>query len=84
MKIKDLMEDSSKKMPHLYLDMDGVQADFFGAIPWASFLTGARDFLAANCIAFLNSDFVSEERTAISSLSPVKSKFIITHLRGVL
>jgi len=33
MKIKDLMEDSSKKMPHLYLDMDGVQADFFGA--WA-------------------------------------------------
>ena len=34
MKIKDLMEDSSKKMPHLYLDMDGVQADFFGA--WAA------------------------------------------------
>jgi len=33
MKIKDLMEDTSKKMPHLYLDMDGVQADFFGA--WA-------------------------------------------------
>jgi phosphoglycolate phosphatase-like HAD superfamily hydrolase len=33
MKIKDLMEDSGKKMPHLYLDMDGVQADFFGA--WA-------------------------------------------------
>jgi hypothetical protein len=29
MKINDL----SKKMPHLYLDMDGVQADFFGA--WA-------------------------------------------------
>lgn len=28
MKIDDL-----KKMPHLYLDMDGVQADFFGA--WA-------------------------------------------------
>lgn len=27
------MEDTSKKMPHLYLDMDGVQADFFGA--WA-------------------------------------------------
>lgn len=27
------MEDQSKKMPHLYLDMDGVQADFFGA--WA-------------------------------------------------
>ena len=27
------MEDNSKKMPHLYLDMDGVQADFFGA--WA-------------------------------------------------
>ena len=33
MKIKDLMEAVSKKMPHLYLDMDGVQADFFGA--WA-------------------------------------------------
>lgn len=27
------MEDTSKQMPHLYLDMDGVQADFFGA--WA-------------------------------------------------
>jgi phosphoglycolate phosphatase-like HAD superfamily hydrolase len=33
MKIKELMEDTTKKMPHLYLDMDGVQADFFGA--WA-------------------------------------------------
>lgn len=33
MKIKEVMEDSTKKMPHLYLDMDGVQADFFGA--WA-------------------------------------------------
>lgn len=28
------MEDQTKKMPHLYLDMDGVQADFFGA--WAN------------------------------------------------
>lgn len=27
------MEDTTKKMRHLYLDMDGVQADFFGA--WA-------------------------------------------------
>ena len=27
------MEDANKVMPHLYLDMDGVQADFFGA--WA-------------------------------------------------
>ena len=27
------MEDQTKKMPHLYLDRDGVQADFFGA--WA-------------------------------------------------
>lgn len=38
MKIRDLLEDiedtDSKKMPHLYLDMDGVQADFFGA--WAA------------------------------------------------
>ena len=34
MKIKELMEDTSKQMPHLYLDMDGVQADFFGA--WAA------------------------------------------------
>ena len=38
MKIRDLLEDiedtDSKKMPHLYLDMDGVQADFFGA--WAN------------------------------------------------
>lgn len=32
MKIKELLrEDEEKKMPHLYLDMDGVQADFFGA-----------------------------------------------------
>lgn len=27
------IEELEKKMPHLYLDMDGVQADFFGA--WA-------------------------------------------------
>jgi 5'(3')-deoxyribonucleotidase len=33
MKITELMENTNKKMPHLYLDMDGVQADFFGA--WA-------------------------------------------------
>ena len=37
MKICDLLEDiddtEEAKMPHLYLDMDGVQADFFGA--WA-------------------------------------------------
>ena len=34
MKLKELMEDTNKTMPHLYLDMDGVQADFFGA--WAA------------------------------------------------
>jgi len=33
MKILELLESVDKKMPHLYLDMDGVQADFFGA--WA-------------------------------------------------
>ena len=33
MRFKELMEDTNKQMPHLYLDMDGVQADFFGA--WA-------------------------------------------------
>lgn len=33
MRIIELLEDIQKKMPHLYLDMDGVQADFFGA--WA-------------------------------------------------
>lgn len=31
MKISELFEDTENKpMPHLYLDMDGVQADFFG------------------------------------------------------
>lgn len=37
MKITELLEDlglNEEKMPHLYLDMDGVQADFFGA--WAN------------------------------------------------
>ena len=34
MKLTELMADTNKKMPHLYLDMDGVQADFFGA--WAA------------------------------------------------
>lgn len=35
MKITELLESKSKKeIPHLYLDMDGVQADFFGA--WAN------------------------------------------------
>jgi len=37
MRIHELFEEvepkSEQKMPHLYLDMDGVQADFFGA--WA-------------------------------------------------
>lgn len=33
MRIKELMENTNTKIPHLYLDMDGVQADFFGA--WA-------------------------------------------------
>jgi len=37
MRIRELFEEiknkESGKMPHLYLDMDGVQADFFGA--WA-------------------------------------------------
>lgn len=32
MRINEILkEDEEKKMPHLYLDMDGVQADFFGA-----------------------------------------------------
>jgi hypothetical protein len=32
MKIREILkEEAEKKMPHLYLDMDGVQADFFGA-----------------------------------------------------
>lgn len=33
MKISEILleEQGSTKMPHLYLDMDGVQADFFGA-----------------------------------------------------
>ena len=32
MKIREILkEETEKKMPHLYLDMDGVQADFFGA-----------------------------------------------------
>lgn len=33
MKIKELFENTTKKIPHLYLDMDGVQCDFFTA--WA-------------------------------------------------
>ena len=33
MKIRELLENM-QIMPHLYLDMDGVQADFFGA--WAA------------------------------------------------
>lgn len=34
MKIRELLnEDTVEEKPHLYLDMDGVQADFFGA--WA-------------------------------------------------
>jgi len=33
MKIFELLnEETQEKMPHLYLDMDGVQADFFGAM----------------------------------------------------
>jgi hypothetical protein len=36
MKFKEIMENVSNNMPHLYLDMDGVQADFFGA--WAKYM----------------------------------------------
>lgn len=36
MKINEiLLEDSNEKKPHVYLDMDGVQADFFGA--WSEY-----------------------------------------------
>lgn len=35
MRIYELFEDNNDKMPHLYLDMDGVQADFFGA--WSKY-----------------------------------------------
>jgi hypothetical protein len=34
MKVNEILKEATEeKMPHLYLDMDGVQADFFGA--WA-------------------------------------------------
>lgn len=33
MRVQELFEDT-QNMPHLYLDMDGVQADFFGS--WAN------------------------------------------------
>lgn len=32
MKIKELLESVDNKLPHVYLDMDGVQADFTGAV----------------------------------------------------
>jgi hypothetical protein len=33
MKIMDVLTEDKQNKPHLYLDMDGVQADFFGR--WA-------------------------------------------------
>ena len=33
MKIMDVLTEDKETKPHLYLDMDGVQADFFGR--WA-------------------------------------------------
>ena len=33
MRANEFLMENFKEMPHLYLDMDGVQADFFGA--WA-------------------------------------------------
>lgn len=35
MKISELLNEDIQPMPHLYLDMDGVQADFFGA--WSKY-----------------------------------------------
>jgi hypothetical protein len=32
MKIKELFEDTDKKLPHVFLDMDGVQCDLAGAL----------------------------------------------------
>ena len=32
MKIRELMESNTNQMPHLYLDMDGVQADLFNRV----------------------------------------------------
>lgn len=31
MKIREILKEDKDTMPHLFLDMDGVQADFFGA-----------------------------------------------------
>ena len=56
------MIDETKTMPHLYLDMDGVQADFFGA--WAkrnnvSHYTEIPDLEAAiNALATQNEEEV--------------------------
>lgn len=32
MKIKELLEATTQKLPHVFLDMDGVQCDFAGAV----------------------------------------------------
>lgn len=32
MKINELLEDATQKLPHVFLDLDGVQADFAGAV----------------------------------------------------
>lgn len=32
MKIKELLENANKKLPHVFLDLDGVQCDFAGAV----------------------------------------------------
>lgn len=65
MKIQELYEDSEKKkVPHLYLDMDGVQADFFGAWAKMNFVSHYKEIPdheeAINLLAHSSSDQVYE------------------------
>lgn len=83
MRITELTENIQQKMPHLYLDMDGVQADFFGA--WADRL-GVNHWKAIQDkdqeINMLANSTAKEVYDFFHNLKPLKSGMqIITWLK---
>lgn len=70
MRIIELFEDESKKkMPHLYLDMDGVQADFFGA--WSK-RSGVKHWKA-----------IADKESEINQLAHSKAKYVYDFFRNL-
>lgn len=69
MKLTELFETTEKPMPHIFLDMDGVQADF--EQPWLDLL-GVKHL-----------DHVEDRDEAIKVLSHSNAKYVYEFFRGL-